>query len=165
MTFGEKFSKQITDFERYGTYVYKYDSVGNVIFNSASNYFSEVYLALPLFNFVYNNSKINEFYDPNFVEFIPTDTELTSSVDVSQIKFELESEKYKNEELTQRLSSLISISETNTSDVDIKAAKQVILELRKSLGQGRVDSDFSEDFPYTPVKKTVGVTENSGEIS
>ena len=33
------------------------------------------------------------------------------------------------------------------------AIKQVILELRKALGQGRVESDFSDTFPYTPIIK------------
>lgn len=161
MSFEEKFRQQITEFERYGTYSYEYDSVGNVIFNSSSNDFSEVYLAFPLSNFVYDNGKIESFYDPTFTEFLPTTGSQIVSVDMERLQSELDAEKTRNAELTQQLDSLISSTETDSSVADREAVKQVILELRKALGQGRVDSDFSEDFPYTPLRKTSNITEGT----
>ena len=41
----------------------------------------------------------------------------------------------------------------NGTVADQMASKQVILQLRKTVGQGRVDSDFSDTFPYTPISK------------
>lgn len=165
MSFAEKFTQQITDFQRYGTYAYGYDSVGNVIFNSSSNDFSQVYLAFPLQNFVYDGGKIQSFYDPAFVEFLPTTGSQKMSADAEQLQAELDSEKAKNKEMTQQLNTLIAASETSSSVADKEATKQVILELRKALKQGRVDSDFSDDFPYTPIKKAANITEDTAVVA
>jgi hypothetical protein len=148
------FNKQILEFEQYGTFTYKYDEVGNVVMNSSSVDFAQNYLAFPLDNFVYNNSKILGFYDPVFSEFIPTSQteEQQVTIDVTALQDELDVEKAKNAALTDQLNSIIAES-GNTSGPDPSATQQVVLELRKQLGQGRVDSDFSVDFPYSPVIK------------
>ena len=65
------FSIDILKFKKDGTYEYKFDNMGNLYFNSSSNDFSQVYLSLPISNIIYNNSKIKQFYDPNFTEFTP----------------------------------------------------------------------------------------------
>jgi len=152
MSYDVTFAQDITNFQRYGTYSYEYDSVGNVIFDSSSGNFSQVYLAFPLPNFVYDNTKLVSFYDPVFTEFVPPVTS-EPALDVEQLQGDLEASQQTNVELTKQLDDLIAINESTPSLADVAASKAVILELRKSLGQGRVDSDFSEDFPYTPVKK------------
>jgi hypothetical protein len=152
MSFETKFSQEITDFERYGTYVYKSDEVGNVVFNSSSNDFSHVYLSLPLSNFVYDNSKVVSFYDPTFTEFVPPTT-VSSDISAEQLQGDLEAAQQENAMLTEQLNSLIAVNESTPSLSEQMASKQVILELRRSLGQGRVDSDFSGDFPYAPLNK------------
>jgi hypothetical protein len=160
MSFEEKFRKQISDFQRYGTYTYEFDEVGNVVLNPASSDFSEVFVAFPLSNFVYEKTKLIGFYDPTFTEFIPNKaSEVTPEVE--QLQSEVQTLESKNLELNNRLDALISINESMPSSADTEASKQVILELRKSLGEGRVDSDFSEDFPYTPIKKAVNIAEQS----
>ena len=159
MSHDVKFSQDITNFQRYGTYTYKSDEVGNAVFNSSSTDFSQVYFALSLPNFLYDETKLVSFYDPTFTEFIPqTDT---ASVDVFQIQGDLDAERQKNQELTQQLEAVIALNESTPSVSDKEASKQVILELRKMLGQGRVDSDFSEDFPYTPVQKESNIASES----
>lgn len=152
------FSQNIQNFQRYGEYVYKFDSVGNLNFNSSSSDFSKVYLAIPLQNVVYNNVKVQTFYDPTFIEFVPSPTSASiASVNVDEVQQQVDVLTEENaalksqlDTLTTQIDSSINSSETTANQL---ATKQVILELRKSLGQGRVDSDFSEDFPYTPVKK------------
>lgn len=157
MSFDDKFEKDIDNFQRYGTYTYKYDEVGNVIFNSSSNDFSEVYLGLPILNFVYDNSKVLNFYNPTFTEFIvKEDTLKITETNFQKIQNDLEAEKAQNLELTNKLNKLIEEQDSKPPD-QTEAAKQVILELRKSLGQGRVDSDFSSDFPYSPLRKTSNI--------
>jgi hypothetical protein len=164
MSHTDYFSKNIENFERYGTYVYKFDAVGNLTFDSSSTDFSRVYLALPLNNPVYNNSKIQAFYDPIFTEFIPPPVETTedSAEEVQQQVNVLEEE---NASLKSLLETLTVQSESDDSEANQLATKQVILELRKALGEGRVDSDFSEDFPYAPVRKTSNITSDSAASS
>ena len=146
------FSQDIQNFRRYGTYEYKFDNVGNMIFNSSSMNFNQVYLALPLVNPVYNNSKINTLYNTNFQEFVPQVVEVPiSSVDDLQQKLNVVEQE--NSTLKEQLDSIISQTTATDSSANEMAAKQVILELRKAVGEGRVDSDFSDTFPYTPVKK------------
>ena len=76
------FSKDIQQFQRYGTYEYKFDNVGNLIFDSSSMDFSRVYLSLPIENVDYNNSKIESFFDTEFTEFVPaSNDENVSTID------------------------------------------------------------------------------------
>lgn len=148
------FSQEISDFQRYGTYTYEFDSVGNLIFNGSSTDFSQVFLAFPLLNTFYNNNKIQSFFNVKFEEFVPQ--VITSSLSNSQdLESQLQTAQQENITLKSQLDDLITQNSVSSSAADQMAVQQVILELRKSLGQGRVDSDFSSDFPYTPVIKPV----------
>lgn len=147
------FSQDISNFQRYGTYTYKFDSVGNLVFDSSSADFSQVYLAIPLANMNYDNVKIQSFYNPAFEEFLPQAT--SESVSLDAVQEQLVSVQQENVNLKSQLDGLIAQTDANASAADQLATKQVILELRKALGQGRVDSDFSDTFPYTPIRKNV----------
>lgn len=162
MSYEEKFSGDIAKFERYGTYSYEYDEAGNIILNSNSFNFSNIFIAFNLINFKYDENKITSFYDSEFKEFIPTEQTQKSvdQINVDQIQEELTSEKLKNEELTSKLNDLIDQTNNNDSTAKTLATKQVILELRKALKQGNVDSDFSEDFPYAPIKKQTNIIQS-----
>jgi hypothetical protein len=147
------FSQEISDFQHYGTYDYRFDNVGNLTFNSSSAMFNQVFLALPLLNVDYNNTKIQSFYNVQFEEFIPQveiTASLSSSADVLQTQ--LQTAQQENISLQSQLNDFILQSQVSSS-ADVQATQQVILELRKALGQGRVDSDFSTTFPYTPINK------------
>ena len=67
-SFEKKFDKQISDFQKYGTFTYEFDEVGNLIFDSTSDDFAEVYLSLPIQIFVplsdYNKRLILLTNDP-----------------------------------------------------------------------------------------------------
>jgi hypothetical protein len=148
------FSQEIQNFQRYGNYTYNFDSVGNMTFNSSSNNFNQVYVALPLSNVRYNNSKIRTMYNTDFEEFIPTTSSLnTTTQSIDNIQQQLDVIQQENITLKTQLDSVIAINEQSGSVAEDQATEQVILELRKALGQGRVDSDFSTDFPYTPIVK------------
>jgi hypothetical protein len=163
MSYIDKFNQNIENFQRYGVYVYKFDAAGNLTFDSSSLDFSRVYLAFPLRNPIFNNSKIEAFYDPTFTEFVPpVKTNEDSSKEIQQQVDILEEE---NASLKSQLETLTDQSESDDSVVDQLATKQVILELRKALGEGRVDSDFSEEFPYAPVRKTSNITSDSAKQS
>lgn len=147
------FDQDIQNYKRYGTYTYKFDNVGNVVLNSSSSNFNQVYVAFPLQNAVFDNSKIETMYNVNFEEFIPQ-TEATSSVNVDDLLQQITIIQSENESLKTQLDSVVVQSETATA-ADQLAAKQVILELRKALGEGTSDTDFSDTFPYTPIRKDV----------
>ncbi len=153
MSYEEYYKKQIDNFQRYGEYTYVFDEVGNVVFNSSSGDFSQVFLGLPLQNYVYDNTKIVSFYDPTFTEFIPQTTTGITEEQIQDMQNELEAQKIQTDELTNQLEALIAANESNPTAAEKEATKRVILELRKALGEGRVDSDFSEDFPYTSLIK------------
>lgn len=145
------FDEEIQQFQRYGTYTYKYDAVGNLLFDGNSSDFSRVHLSLPLLNVKYNNAKIASFQTTTFEEFVPSTEIKSQNTEELQQKMNVIADE--NETLKQQLNSLVEQSENNSSGSDIMAMKQVILELRMRLGEGRFDSDFSKDFPYMPIIK------------
>jgi hypothetical protein len=147
------FDQDIQNYKRYGTYTYKFDNVGNVVLNPSSSNFSQVYVAFPLQNAIFDNSKIETMYNVKFEEFIPK-TETTSSINVDDLLQQITTIQTENETLKSQLDSVVVQSETAT-DADQLAAKQVILELRKALGEGALDTHFSDTFPYTPIRKDV----------
>ena len=148
------FSQDIQNFQRYGLYDYKFDNVGNMTFDSSSVNFNQVYLAFPLQNVIYNSAKIKTMYNTNFEEFIPkVIDEIPKTMDNFQEQLDIIQEE--NITLKSQLDSVIAQNEYSGSVADQMATKQVILELRKAVGQGRVDSDFSETFPYTSIRKNL----------
>lgn len=149
------FSQEIQNFQRYGTYQYKFDESGNLIFNSSSADFSQVYCAFPLQNVVYDSAKIKTLYSTTFEEFIPQPVAESSQVSADILQQQLDTVQQENDTLKVQLDSVVAQNENVGSAADILAAKQVILELRKAVGQGRVDTDFSDTFPYTPIRKEV----------
>lgn len=146
------FSQDIWNFQKYGTYTYKFDSVGNMVFDSSSVNFNQVYVAFPLQNPVYDNAKIETMYNVNFEEFVPAAVQ-TEQENISNLQQQLDMVQQENSTLKTQLDSVITQNEASGSVADQMATKTVILELRKALGEGRVETDFSEDFPYTPIIK------------
>ena len=144
------FSEQINDFVFHGTYGYKFDDIGNVILNPSSSVFQEHYVLFNLRTTVYNDNKVKTFYNTEFVEFVkPVEQSVSQSVAETQI--ELDSIKKENELLKTQLDSIIQESEQDGNRAVAIAIKDIILELRISLGQGKTESDFESEFPYLPM--------------
>lgn len=145
------FLQDIAQFQKSGNYIYKFDKAGNLYFNSSSSDFSQVYLSLPLTNVVYNNVKIEKFYDPNFLEFTPTIITTASLANIDDLQSQLVVVQQENVTLKSHLDNLIAENETTSNSSDSQAVKQIILELRIAIGQGRVAANFSDTFPYPPL--------------
>lgn len=143
------FEKQINSFISNGNFDYQFDSVGNVILETSSSKFQRNYLAFKLSNFAYDIQKIEQFSDSSFKEFIPEKPK-TGVLDNSQIK---SPEVEENEFLKSEVQSLTSIINSNISDAERQASRDVIVELRIKNGEGKYDVDFSQDFPYLPLPK------------
>lgn len=147
------FDQDIQNYRRYGDYTYKFDNVGNVVLNPSSSNFNQVYIAFPLQNAIFDNSKIEAMYNVNFEEFIPQ-PEMTSSINVDDLLQQITTIQNENDSLKSQLDSVVIQSES-ASSADQLSTKQVILELRKALGEGITDADFSDTFPYTSIRKDV----------
>lgn len=149
------FSVEIDQFVKYGTYEYRFDEAGNIPLNPSSPDFNRNYVSVPLQNFNFRANKIMSYYDVNLTEFVPTTPEEQVSVSVSkEFQDELDNLKAENQSLTEQLNTVIESSSDDMSAAERDAVKEVIIELRKKLGEGRVGSDFSEDFPYTAIIKS-----------
>jgi hypothetical protein len=148
------FAQEKSDFERNGTYNYDFDQAGNVVLNASSSNFSEVYVSLPINNFLYDTKKIESFYNPTFEEFIPSSVDSGSAVmspsDITDMELEVSKLSEENKALTEQLNGLIAISEQNSTEAERESFKQVILDLRIQLGEGVTEQDFESDFPYGP---------------
>ncbi len=149
------FSQQIADFTTNGTYNYLFDSVGNEIINPSSSVFQQVYFAIPLGNYVYNNSRITSFYDSMFTEFIPSAISSSTSSSVSLFPQDaldqISAITYENAQLQNQLQTLIATSEQNSGSADTQSIKNTIINLRIQLGQGSLSSDFEDVYPYLPI--------------
>lgn len=140
------FSKQISEFQKTGTYNYEFDEGGNLTFNKNSSNFSQHYISLPIISVIYDNVKIKSFYDIEFKEFVPV-ISITPTV-ASQENLNLIEE---NQLLKDKLEALTQISDANITDSERLNIKQVIIGLRIQLKQGVAERDFSEEFPYLPL--------------
>jgi len=146
----DMFSEEIQNFQRYGVYLYNFDTGGNLIFNNLSSDFHQHYLSIPLENYIYDDLKIKSFYSVNFEEFVPAVSETTSSI---QTSYQVDELLLENKQLQDKLSSMIQLVDSKSTQSDTLAIKQVILELRIKLGQGNSNLDFSDTFPYLSIVK------------
>lgn len=146
------FTQQISNFTRYGTYNYTFDSVGNVILNPSSSQFTQVYFSLPMRTPLYNEAKILAFNDPTFTEFVPQSTASVSSSVFSQDAIDqINSITAENLSLQSQLDAIMAASTQNSASAYQQSIRDTILTLRMQLGQGRSASDFSTEYPYMPI--------------
>lgn len=145
------FALQISNFEKYGTFSYRFDEVGNVILNPSSSLFQQQFIDIPLRNINYNNTKIVSFYDILFTEFTkPVSSSMSSSLPIDVVD-EINNLTIQNQELQNRLDLLINQSELDSSAANQQLVADIIIALRIQLGQGSSISDFQTDFPYLPI--------------
>lgn len=145
------FALQISNFEKYGTFSYRFDEVGNVILNPSSSIFQQQFIDIPLRNVNYNNTKIASFYDFTFTEFTkPVSSSVSSSLPTDVID-EINNLTIQNQQLQGRLDTLIAQSELDNSSANKQLVRDIVIALRIQLGQGSSVADFQTDFPYLPI--------------
>ena len=141
------FKEDIERYNKFGSFDYNFDNSGNVVLSFTGKEFSNHYLSIPLSNIGLIDGKVSEFYNLEFEEFVEENKQDNSVI----AKEEIQSENLAlKQEISDLLQSITKNEETNATDLSIK---QVIIELRKNLGEGSVESDFSSTFPYTAIKK------------
>jgi len=145
------FALQVSNFEKYGTFSYKFDDVGNVILNPSSSIFQQFYIALPLTVVNYNNTKLTSFYDVTFTEFTPPASGSMAKSLPNDVVDQINDLQTQNDDLQNRLNTLIAESELDNSAANVELVKDIIVALRIQLGQGTTTNDFQTSFPYAPL--------------
>ena len=155
-----KFGNEV-DFFRNGTLVYKFsfNSIGNLFFKENSSILNQQFLKLMVSNLEYDDEKISKIYNLEFEEFKSENKPKNSTTDESENKIQ---------ELKNNIEDLRSKLNSNTTSVDVdrlkselKANRDVIIQLRIGSGEGNSSDDFSDQFPYLSGGSN-GVSESNG---
>jgi hypothetical protein len=119
------------------------DVFGNLHLSKVYSMLNETGVFFPVSKYTFSDDEIEKIYDveitelsfpkkPGTVSIIPNNSNTNNNT---------------AEELTMLRTRL---EETLTSDVELLAAKDTIVQLRIQLGEGSVADDFSSEFPYLP---------------
>ena len=143
---------EVSAFKNFGTFTNNTDSFGNLqlVYSVAQSVNGNVnYVKVPLKTFVYNENKIVDSNSSDFTELQTPETQQKQNInEVLQQYNELLAE---NRILNETVNSLVEKYENNDDKQVIDAQKSTIINLRIQLGQGKVPSDFSDDFPFLPL--------------
>jgi hypothetical protein len=126
------------------------DDFGNIVLNAVPLSASQEYINIPLMQYEYDNSVIENLYDVNIntqnvsnqQQILVVNQDLQNSYNTAIVE---------NQALKNSLGDLIAIVEANPAQAESMAQKDLIINLRIQLGQGKTSSDFSPDFPYAPL--------------
>jgi hypothetical protein len=144
-----KFESNIKMFLTKNQFDNNFDDFGNIDLNSNPANVNEKYMKIKISNYEYDDEKIKNLYDTEFKSFNVT-TKQTVGQSFEDLKTSYDAAVTKNSELQKNLSDLLSTSESNDANADIQAQKDLIINLRIQLGQGKIAADFGDDFPYEP---------------
>jgi hypothetical protein len=138
---------QINNFLITGNFINNIDEFGNVnLFISASEANQE-YISFELANFNYKNNEIENLYNVEIEE-------IKTSIDIEKQKFdqsflnEYNKVLSENQDLKDQLNDLVSKMESDPSESQLSATKDIIIDLRIKLKEGNKPEDFSDEFPF-----------------
>jgi hypothetical protein len=142
----------VNKFKITGEFNNNLDDFGNyqLVFTVAQSMAAELnYVKVPLKTFLYNNDKI---LDSNTTEFNELQTlKAEEKRNVNEILQQYNNLLAENRILNETVNALVEKYENNDDKQVISAMKSEIINLRIRLGQGKVPSDFSDDFPFLPL--------------
>ena len=142
----------VNKFKITGEFNNNLDDFGNyqLVYTVAQSMAAELnYVKVPLKTFIYNNNKI---LDSNTTDFNELQTlQAQEKRDVNEILQQYNNLLAENRILNETVNTLVEKYENNDDKQVISAMKSEIINLRIRLGQGKVPSDFSDDFPFLPL--------------
>lgn len=143
---------EVDSFKNLGTFSNNVDSFGNyqLVFSVAQSMNGNLnYVKVPLKTIVYNDDKILDSNSFDFTELqtLQVEEKRNTAAVLEQYNNLLE----ENRILNQTVNDLIEKYENNDDKQVINAQKDTIIALRIQLGQGKVPSDFGDDFPFLPL--------------
>jgi hypothetical protein len=135
-----------------GVFSNNIDPFGNfqLIFNNDKTSDGKYYYSnILLKTLEYNTNKI---LDTNSVEFSELQNpQQQQTQDMATLLQQYNVQLAENRILNETVNNLVEKYENNDDKQVIAAMKTEIINLRISLGQGNVPSDFSDDFPFLPL--------------
>jgi hypothetical protein len=142
----------IQTFKDFGTFQNNFDDFGNdqLVYNVSQSYDGKFnYVKIPIKSFLYNEDKIIDTTNVEFQELQTTKAEEKKNLQdvINQYNVLIE----ENRILNQTVNDLVEKYENNDDKQVIAAMKNQIIDLRIKLGQGKVPSDFGDDYPFLPL--------------
>ena len=143
--------QSLQTFKDTGVFSNNIDSFGNfqLVFNNKTTDGTYYYSNIDLKTLEYDNNKIVDTNSTQFNELQTLETVPTQDIAVVLQKYN--EQLAENRILNETVNSLVEKYENNDDKQVIAAMKIEIIDLRISLGQGTVPSDFSDDFPFLPL--------------
>ncbi len=119
------------------------DQNGNLLLSTNPVEINQKYMAYSLTNVIYNNSKVKSLYDVEFKEFVNN-----SNIESTPVVVNSDDSNVLREQLN---ALVVDRNELENLKIKLDADRTMIIELRIKLGEGKVESDFSSEFPYLPI--------------
>ena len=144
--------QSLQTFKDTGVFSNNIDAFGNfqLVFNNNKTTDGTYYYSnIDLKTLEYDNNKIVDTNSTQFNELQTLETVPTQDIAVVLQKYN--EQLAENRILNETVNSLVEKYENNDDKQVIAAMKTEIIDLRISLGQGKVPSDFSDDFPFLPL--------------
>ena len=144
--------QSLQTFKDTGVFSNNIDAFGNfqLVFNNNKTIDGTYYYSnIDLKTLEYDNNKIVDTNSTQFNELQTLETVPTQDIAVVLQKYN--EQLAENRILNETVNSLVEKYENNDDKQVIAAMKTEIIDLRISLGQGTVPSDFSDDFPFLPL--------------
>ena len=138
---------QINDFLITGQFTNNIDEFGNVNLLTVPSEANQEYIVFQLSNFKYKNDEIENLYDVNINEFKTKPTTRKQIVDQTVLN-EYNKVLSENQDLKEKLNTLIDQVEADPSKSQLSAARDIIIALRIKLKEGVKPEDFSDEFPF-----------------
>lgn len=140
----KSFNTELKQFSIDGIFNNNLDDAGNINLNIDPVEINQKYIKFELRNYLYNNEQIKMLYDVDIKEFAkPTSTIVVSTTDTTVNQLAQE-----NEILRNQLNAVIAADNQNSASAVVDASKNVIINLRIKLNEGKTSDDFSDEFPY-----------------
>jgi ABC-type uncharacterized transport system ATPase subunit len=148
-----KFSKDVKSFIGGTPYSYSFNSVGNLFFTEPTEKFNQTFLKIDTFQYEYNTEKFKKMNNIDFEDFKSENSSENSQLTPSNVvqSDSIDELNRKVEELSTLLSSsMVDSDRLSELESDFSSNKSIIIDLRISAGQGKIESDFEDKFPYLP---------------
>lgn len=140
----KSFDAELKQFSIDGIFNNNLDDAGNINLSIDPFDVNQKYIEFGLQNYLYNNEQIKTLYDVEIKEFaLPRSTIVVNTTDTTVTQLTQE-----NESLRNQLNAVIAADNQNSASAVVDASKDVIINLRIKLNEGKSSDDFSDAFPY-----------------
>ena len=124
-----------------------FDGYGNIVLAVSASFDNQTYIAMSLMQYEYDASVIESLYDTTIAAATIENKQEIFAVN-QNLQNSYESAIAENVALKESLNNLVASVDASPIPAEALAQKDLIINLRIQLGQGKVPADFSPQFPY-----------------